>query len=224
MKLILGGGGDASDSRTVHKLFVDSVGIDKKILYIPIAWKNGDFESCRAWFEATFKELGVTNFEMWTELSNRHYEDLADFGGIYIGGGNTFLLLHTLRATKFDELLLKYIRSDMPVFGGSAGAIIFGKTIDTAAFCDDPDENEIGLRDTQGLNLVNGHAIQCHYVTSQKEEMMNFVKNNKTPAIAIGKRSGLYVTNEALKIVGFEPGFLFTEHGVSEYAVGSLLD
>jgi dipeptidase E len=223
MNLILGGGGDAADSKAVHQLFLDKVEVEKKVLYIPVAWKDENFDSCRAWFEATFSALGSTKFEMWTDLSDKSMEDLCSFGGIYIGGGNTFKLLNTLRTTKFDHLLLQFTKSNRPVFGGSAGAIIFGKTIDTAAFCSVPDENEVGLRNTDGFNLINSSAIQCHYLTSQDEVMAAFVKNSKISVIALGERSGLFVTDQDMKIVGFEPGYLFTEQGKTEYMIGSKL-
>lgn len=220
MKLILGGGGDELESKAVHKLFVDALEENKKVLYIPVAWKSGNFESCKAWFEATIKDLEVTDYDMWTDLNNKSYKDLVKFGGIYIGGGNTYLLLKTLRETNFDGLLVKYIESNRPVFGGSAGAIIFGQTIDTAAFCNDPDENNVGLNDTRGLDLANGYAIQCHFVTSQKNEMTDFVNKSGAPAIALSVKSGLYVADDNMKIIGFEPGYVFTKTGISEYAVG----
>src|SRR3989344_9605702 len=128
--LILAGGGDAPDSKPLDELFI-SLLKTKKILYIPIAWKTADFAGCKKWFSSTFFKLGFTNMEMWTDLNNKKIEDLNSFGGIYIGGGNTFSLLHDLRSSKFDKLLIEFLNSGRPIYGGSAGAIIFGKNINT---------------------------------------------------------------------------------------------
>ena len=58
---------------------------------------------------------------MWTDLSDRKYEDLAKYSAVFIGGGNTFHLLDLMRKTGFDRLLTRYIKSNKPVHGGSAG-------------------------------------------------------------------------------------------------------
>jgi dipeptidase E len=223
MYLILSGGGDASDSKPLDQLLISKMPADKKLLYIPIAWKSGNFEECRAWFESTFSNLGFTEFEMMTDLTNRSYSDLDKFGGIYIGGGNTYSLLHDLHKTGFETLLLQFIESGRPVYGGSAGAIIFGKSIDTAAFGEDSDENTVGLTNTAGFDMVQGHAIQCHYQNSQDSEIIEFVSKRNIPVIALGERSGVTVANNGITVIGFDPIYLFSSNGKVEYGVGSQL-
>jgi hypothetical protein len=50
------------------------------------------------------------------------------------------------------------------VYGGSAGTIVLGSDISTAAHMD---VNEIGIADTRGFDLVHGHSIWCHYSDDQ---------------------------------------------------------
>jgi dipeptidase E len=224
MNLILSGGGDAPDSRPLDQLLISLIPADKKLLYIPIAWKSGDFDGCLSWFKSVFSKLDFNNYTMWVDLNNKTLADLNEIGGIYIGGGNTYKLLHDLQETGFDKLLLQFIDSGRPVFGGSAGAIIFGQTIDTAAFGDDADDNSVDLADTTGFKLLGNRAIQCHYRIGQDSEIMEYVLQKRTPIIALSERSGLYVTdNKTTTVVGFEPAYLFTDTGKSEYAVGSQL-
>ena len=96
---------------------------------------------------------------MWTDLQNRSYEDLARYSGVFIAGGNTFSLLKQVRESGFDRLLVKYITKDLPVFGGSAGAIILGRDIGTAYFGGDADKNEVELKVLKGLDVARGYSM-----------------------------------------------------------------
>ena len=44
--------------------------------------------------------------------------------------------------------------------GGSAGAIIFGRDLDS---CNTDDKNEVGLKDNTGFNMLKGYSLLCHY-------------------------------------------------------------
>ncbi len=208
MQLILTGGGDEHDSRPMDEFLIKLIQPGKKILYIPIA-QNGDLERCRIWFESAFTNLEFNNYEMWVHLRNKTYKDIDEFGGIYIGGGNTFSLLYNLRITGFDEVLLQFISSGRPVYGGSAGAIIFGKTIETATLGRIIDNNHVGLNDKAGFNLVCECAIHCHYEDAYDSYIRSFVLEKGIPVIALGECSGLFVTNTGIKVIGVEPVYLF---------------
>jgi len=210
-QLILAGGGGKEDSVKIDELFKQ---LAPKILYIPIAWKTKEFHKCKDWFETIFD-----NFEMWTDLQDKTYEDLEPFDGIYIGGGNTYRLLRNIKKTSFYDLILKFLDSDKVIYGGSAGAIIFGKTMETAQFGGDPDRNLVKIKDLSGFDVVNGYAIQCHYRSEQDNELKEFSKEYKT--IAIPERSGIYVDEDKLKVVGFESACIFKDGEKTVFEVGS---
>ena len=223
-KLILSGGGDEKDSKPLDELFLDLILPGKKLLYIPIAWKSGDFESCQKWFTSTFSAFGFTDIQMWTDLSCKNYENLELFGGIYIGGGNTYSLLHRLRISKFDDLLKKFIESGRPVYGGSAGAIVFGKNIGTAAFGSDADDNQVGLQDLSGFNFVKGFSVQCHYLHEQDTQLLEYSRANNLPVIALSERSGLYVVDSEIRVKGFEPAHVFEKGKKREIGINSVIN
>ena len=225
MKLFLSGGGDAADSRLLDELFVSNIPADKKsILYIPLAWKSGIYDGCLKWFTSTFGVLGDFKIEMWTTLDNKTNEDLNDFGAIYIGGGNTYLLLAKLKQSGFDSLLKNFIDSGGIVYGGSAGAIILGNNISTALIGQDADENIVGLTDLSGLNLINDFAIQCHFQDNQINEIKAYSVKNKVPIIALPERTGLYIADDQAKVVGYEPADIIQITGeVARVYPGDLL-
>ncbi|MEM7820385.1 MAG: Type 1 glutamine amidotransferase-like domain-containing protein [Candidatus Aenigmatarchaeota archaeon] len=204
--LILAGGGSEKDSKPLDKLLVSLIPMNKKLLYIPVAMEPSKYPSCLKWFTSTFTCLGLTDIVMLTDLKEKI--DLSQFGAIYMGGRNTFKLLHELRHSGFVTKLKKFLNMGGIIYGGSAGAIVLGKDIKTAFM----DENRIGIRDTSGLNLVEGCSIWCHYKKEDDMKIFEYIGTNKIPVIALTERSGLYVRDKKIKVVGFEPIYVFTKN------------
>src|ERR1035437_3490286 len=180
MKLFLSGGGSGKDSYELDKKFIEVIDSAKPVLYIPIAINSvkHPYPDCLEWIKSNFAPFGFTNFVMWTEgdLKNKKEEDFEQFGGIYIGGGNTFKLLSELKDFGTFQILKYLAEIDIPIYRGSAGAIIWTRTI-IPAFSADP--NDINLKDFSALNLLQNNHIWCHYESSMDEYIQNFQKENK---------------------------------------------
>ena len=195
MNLILAGGGSGKQTVKVNTLFT-SLLKNRDILYIPTARSYmQDDKECFKWVNGELGEYGDFNITLVTEddLKSISYDDLVGYGGVFIGGGNTFYLLQQLRVTGFDIKLVKLLSdTDIPVMGGSAGALIFGKSIKTA---EPYDENFVNLKDLNGLNMVNGSNIWVHYVDSMKDLVKEYTELLKTKIICIPEDGGLYIRN-----------------------------
>lgn len=201
-QLILSGGGDEDEAEAVNRFYISLLPARPKILYLPVAWKTGVFDGCREWFSGFLQKHGVEDFTIWTDVAGKTIEDLSPFDSIYIGGGNTFKLLHVFREGGLIAPLREYIQSGKPVFGGSAGAIIFGADISTAGFGVDADENEVRMTDFSGLNEVSGHTVQCHYVPDQDSDITQWINTRGIPVISLGNAGGIYVTGEGIRALG----------------------
>jgi len=223
-EIFLSGGGSAEQTRKLDKVFVSKIK-RKRILYIPVAMPEAKHTrgECFDWIKSTMSKLGVTSIDMWTEVSNRKYNELREYGAIYLGGGNTFNLLNILRKGKFDILLRKYAQSGGVIYGGSAGAIIFGRDIRTASFGGDADKNQVGLRKFNGLKMVGKYSIQCHYLPSHERAMLEYVRQTGFPAIALPDNSGLYVCKDFARVIGSGAAILFTKKEKSKLNIGSSL-
>ena len=134
MNLILSGGGAMPQTKKVNDLFL-SLLKNKQILYIPIAIDTvkHPYDSCLAWLKQELNSArNKLSIEMWVEkdIYEKGYGALLKFGGIYIGGGNTFYLLNEFKKSEFDKKLVKLLNEiDIPVFGGSAGTLILQKVL-----------------------------------------------------------------------------------------------
>lgn len=204
MKLFLGGGGGGKDSIELDKKFVASLDLSKPLLYIPIATNTTKYpySGCVAWLSSVLGPLGVINIVMWTEddLRTKTEADFEQFGGVYIGGGNTFKLLKELKEFGTLEILRNLALKNIPIYGGSAGAIILARTIIPAMSAD---ENKVGLTDFSALNLVQDFDVWCHYTPSKDDTIKRYVDEYELKnIIAIPETAGLYVTEESIEAVG----------------------
>lgn len=204
MKLFLGGGGGGADSIELDKKFVASLDLTKPLLYIPIATNTAKYpySGCVAWLSGVLGPLGVKDIIMWIEedMKTKVKDDFMQFSGIYIGGGNTYKLLKELKEFGTFDILSSLAKDGMPIYGGSAGAIILAKTIIPAGFLD---ENKVGLADFLALDLVHGYDVWCHYTGAEDDSIRDYMKRfDIQKIIAIPENAGLVVSEKEIEEVG----------------------
>jgi dipeptidase E len=221
-KLFLSGGGHANKTKKLDRLFEANIPKGMPLLYIPIAMpqKIFTFGQCYDWIKVVFPKLKI---DMWTSLDGRIPDDLRQYGAVYFGGGNTYYLLNHIIETKFGRVLKKYYRSGGIIYGGSAGAIILGKNIQTAGFGGDADRNEVGLTEFEGLNLVNGYSVQCHYSTYDDAAIVRHSKKNKIDVIALPDDTGLVVHGKKMTIIGESNAVVISKSSKVVYIPNSVI-
>lgn len=136
--------------------------------------------------------------------------------GVFIGGGNTYKLLKYLKEScAFENLKEFAMRNDTVVMGGSAGALIWGESIDT---CKDDglaikhicDINNVGLKDTSGFKMLNGYSLLVHY---KKKEEQNGLTNQRIQRlledgyklVCLPEETSLVVEDRKCYIIGSKP-------------------
>lgn len=216
MKLFISGGGKRPF--VLDELFVKALIKGKPLLYIPLAMEKKLFPVCYKWFSGYFSSLGVNDFEMAESFED---VDLERYSGVYIGGGNTPKLLKEMKESSFYEKLEKAIDEGMPVAGGSAGAVIHGKTIIPSLIAD---ENKVGLKDFNAYDNLKGFEVWCHYTKEDDEDIREYIeKYNFEKVIAISDYVGIYVSGEEMKIVGESSAWIFDSKGKREVKSGEVI-
>lgn len=210
-ELLLAGGGDADDSWHIDERLVEQVGNDATMGYIPVAMPSEKYSDCEEWITSVFERHGLTDIEMWTSLTEVDAETIADVNAIYIGGGNTFRLLNKLRTSGFDHLLRGFVSEGGVLYGGSAGAIVCGETIETT-----PDENRVEITDTTGLGLLPNVEIWCHY--ERDGAVRQYATTSGRTVLALPERSGVAVTANRYTVVGHDPIDVFQNGEVTKYS------
>ncbi len=207
-RIILAGGGDERDSRPLDENFARWIGVTGRLLYLPVAMEGSSrvFAVCCEWIEGVFRPLGVIDITMWTNLRQHAPDELDGFTALYLGGGNTYRLLHEIRAAAFAEAIQDFVAGGGPVYGGSAGAILLGRDIGTCAHMD---ANTVGLKDTRGLDQISGHAVWCHYRPSDDPMIHTYCRKQEIPVLAVAERGGVEIEGDRLVACGYEPVFRF---------------
>lgn len=151
------------------------------------------YEECYEWFTKTYSEYGIYKIEMWTDLQGKKLTN--EYAGVFIGGGNTYKLLKTLKDTQFDKECIKFLNDGGVIYGGSAGAIIFGKTIGSTKHAD---KNIVNLKDSKGLNVLNNKDVWCHY----KEIDDEFIDSYDNELYILYEESGIIIDGKDIKELG----------------------
>lgn len=214
MRIILNGGGGKEQILDSVKLFITLTEKNKKIMYIPLAWNHGNPADCIGWFTELVSDFNIPREDivLITDANQITKEILHQTGGIFIGGGNTYKLLKMLKDTNAFENLKEYMENEGLIMGGSAGALIFGKDIDTCL--DDGlkiksccDTNEVGLQDTTGFDILNGYSILPHYkkLPEQNENTKKRVQkliNNGYKLICLPEETSAYIHDGKMDFIG----------------------
>lgn len=222
MRLILCGGGSGEKTIEINKRFNEIVDCTKPILYVPLAMDEvkHPYDGCLEWVKGELSNIDVPSIEMvrtFDELASKNY---FDYSAIFIGGGNTFKLLKGIKDSGAFDKIKEYIQNDGIVYGGSAGAIIFGYDINS---CISMDENKVGLVDTKGFNVLNGKSIFAHYtnrshkLTNEENDiiekkytdsMIEFSKNIGG-VIALPEEDSILINGDNIEVIGNLPYYEF---------------
>lgn len=233
MKLLLNGGGaiQPTTARWYHpeladfyKLLNDIIDNSKPILYVPLASKPEKLESAREWFIAEMADVLCAGIDMVTSGVEMAEKNLSDYSCLFIGGGNTYKLLKELKDSGSFENIKEYLNNGGVVYGGSAGAIIFGKDINSTLYSD---SNNVELKDTSGFNFLNGMSIAAHYTNespdyAKKTEEYLPKYSHKEPVIAIAEQTCIYINNDEISVIGNDNYYVFKDGKSTEYRPGKL--
>ena len=216
MNLILCGGGWGQKTTSSNKLFESLIKGSKPVLYIPFARESSDdnYQYCKTWLiTKAFKDIKLGDIIVLNSAEEIADKSINDFGGVFIGGGNPYKLLKELTDGRVIDWLNKYLQTDGVIYGSSAGAMLFGKNVDSAEYLV---KNEVGLQNTDGLNKVFGMSIAPHYTNannsiSQKATTYLVKYSKKTPVLALPEEDSLYINNKNVTVIGTKPYCFFVD-------------
>lgn len=213
-RIYLSGGGNEEQSFPLDKFFFETFPKNGNFLYIPVALRgNKLYSTAHLWMKKVL-ELHNRNdvqFEVADDLGKYQLEDLKKFDAIYIGGGNTWNLMQELRDSDFSQKLVSYIKNGGVVYGGSAGAIVLGKNIDTH-----DDENKINFKDTTGFNLLGDYSVACHYTDEQESPFREWAVSHKSSIVCLSEETGLIFGDDSVLCVGTKPCIIYFASGVKK--------
>lgn len=206
MKVFLCGGGSGEVVKESMLKFGSLIDKNKPLLYLPLAMETERYAGCLEWIKKELSIIGISNIDMVTSGKELYNKNLNDYCAIFIGGGNTYRLLKEIKDSNSFDKISDFIKNDGIVFGGSAGAIIFGKDINS---CKSQDLNTVCLTDTCGFNILSGYSLLCHLNRNDgvkfnrdknSEYLMHFSKNNKV--LYIPDDDTIFINDKDVTFIG----------------------
>lgn len=170
------------------------LGSSKRVLFVPFALHDRDAYAAQA--RKRFEAMGY-------ELDSVH--EVADAKdainraeAIFIGGGNTFRLLHSLYQADLLLPVRARVKEGMLYIGSSAGAVVAAPTIKTTndmPIIQPPSFDSLGLISFQ----INAHYLDpdpnsTHMGETRELRLIQFLEENETPVV--GLREGCMVRVE----------------------------
>lgn len=152
------------------------------------------------------EELDLREFFGKSELLAKK---LAEYGAVWVMGGNSFVLRRAMRYSHFDKLIVPLVKNNEIVYAGfSAGSVVATKTLKGIELVDDPrqvppnyDEEVVW----EGLGFVD-FSIAPHYKSDHPESAMidkviNYFKENKMPFKALSDGQAIIISGDQIEIV-----------------------
>lgn len=185
----------------------------QKILFVPYARPGGiSHEVYTERTAAFFKTLNKSVSGLHTYVSIE--EALSETDGIYIGGGNTFVLLKQLQDTNALEPLRKSIHEGIPYLGTSAGSNVAGVTVHTT--------NDMPVTHPSSLKAMGiiPYNLNCHFVDkditsthmgeTREERIIEYFAYNSVPVIGLYEGSWLQINDQKIQLHGSLGAKLFS--------------
>ncbi|MBT2187422.1 Type 1 glutamine amidotransferase-like domain-containing protein [Sphingobium sp. H33] len=199
--MFLAGGGTPEQSLLLDGAFIGRCSSSGPLVYVPTARRDQPPADSLSWFCAAMAPHGVGAIEMWHDL--RPSLPVDRIGGLYIGGGDTVFLLQEVRRTGFDTFIRSAAAAGIPIYGGSAGAIILGERLGGSKAA-----AAAGQAMMAGLGLLAGHMVGCHFQEDEIDRLRAASIDCGAPIIAIPETAGVIVEGAQLRNMGPDPVFL----------------
>jgi len=200
----------------------------ENVLFIPYARPSGTtHDEYTKIARERFKKMGY-NLSGIHEYDNPR-DAVKSAESIFVGGGNTFVLIDALYKSKLIDIIRKRVNEGIPYIGTSAGSNVACKSIKTTN-----DMPIIYPPSFEGLNLVSFN-INPHYIDpdpnskhmgeTRETRIKEFHFYNDTKVLGLREGAILLINNNKMTLKGNTGARLFKKDGKQEeYKQGDSLD
>ena len=115
-------------------------------------------------------------------------KEIKNFGGVWIRGGNTFVLRQAMRLSGFDELISRMDSDDFIYGGYSAGICVLAPSLKAIQQVDDPtimpyEESDKIIWEGLGLldYIILPHYKSDHHESAMIDKVVEYCKQNNIP-------------------------------------------
>ena len=203
--IVLNGGSYYPESKSIDNEWISHINKKDVIGFIPSATTRSE-EEYLYFFKNQMLNYGLTNIIAIDLYKN--WDAAYESKVIFIAGGNTYKLLDIVIKSGFSEFLLNNHKEKI-IVGNSAGAVILGQNIKSSN-----SDNIVGLRDTNGLGLVE-FSICPHYSEDKSKKLIDLSRDLNQKVVGIPEHSAIIIDTSGARVINeihvFEPSLLYEE-------------
>lgn len=161
-KIFLSGGGDENATKMLDEMFFAELPQNSSILYVATGFRDNEkMSSASEWMRDMIAMHGRTDIQYLFADSLAPFKHLGEYSAVYIGGGDTEVIMDEFDRTGFEFVLQDYSNHGGVVYGGGGGAIALGKFIDTG--------RDIHRHYKTGVGLIGRYSVYTDYRDENKD-------------------------------------------------------
>ena len=204
---------------------VEFIGAGSRVVFVPFAGMDEEAYGTSA--VERLNRMGLS--ASWADRSRDPLVGLVDADAVFVGGGNTFVLLDRLIATGMLDAISERVHGGMTYVGASAGSNVAGPTIKTTndmPIVEPPTFASFGFIPFQ----LNPHYIDRdpdsnHQGETREQRLTEYLACNDVPVVALREGAILVVDDGSMTLSGRAGARLYRRGGeVEEIGVGTNLD
>jgi len=211
IRVLLGSGGIATEAR--RKLYQDLVSEHfsdcSEVLFVPFA--SDDHSGYTSRMQGFLGDAGPRLVGL--HESTDPIEAISQAGAIYVGGGNSFLLVKELHERGLIAPIRERVLSGTPYLGVSAGANVACPTMMTTndmPIVHPPSYESLGIVPFQinphyhpgKILFMDGENLEKHYGESRAQRIYEFHKIHQIPVLGMWEGSFLEWDGKTCRIIG----------------------
>lgn len=183
-----------------------------EVVFVPYAQPSGiSYDDYTAIAAKAFGRIGIKIRGVHTFEDAAKGIDRAE--GVFIGGGNTFLLLRELYAQGLVEPLRARVKNGMPYMGTSAGSNVAGQTINNTndmPIVYPPTFEALGvLPYNMNPHYLDPDPNSTHMGETRQTRINEFHGVSDVPVIGLREGSWLHVSGDGTRLKGIRTARIF---------------
>jgi len=221
MTVYLGGGGSAQQEAALWRPMLAR---RPRVLYWPFALGGDMLPGAEGWLRGSVEEFqSDLDVVTWTTLDGHDPAELAGSDLLVIGGGNTYDLLAHLCAHGALEWVRTHLAGGGDLYGGSAGAILAGASIDVAAWHDENATDLATPDELAGLGLLPGSVLLPHFTEDDAPRAQQWAAQHRLEVLGVPEASGLVIEGDDVVVAGPEPVWRCTAGTAGPLVAGTVM-
>ncbi|MCV6630629.1 MAG: dipeptidase PepE, partial [Flavobacteriaceae bacterium] len=176
-----------------------------ELVFVPFARPDGlSHDDYTAVAEKAFTKIGKRVRGIHTFKNPK--QAIHHARGIFVGGGNTFLLVYDLYQQDLMSVLRDTVFSGTPYFGTSAGINIFGQTMQNTndmPIVFPPSYKTLGLVPFNfNAHFLDPDPNSTHKGETRETRIIEYLTQNDIPVVGLREGSWIEVYSESIRLKG----------------------